>query len=394
MLRFILSGAILVAGAGAATAQAPGPYTIDVIVSLTGSAAFAGKNEADAIRLYEGVANRQGGIRGRPVHFQIFDDQSLPALTIQLATGMLAKHPAVVLGCTFAPGCSAIAPLFANGPAVLYAFSPGFTPPGGGYVFLPIYSIEHGVGAQVRFFAERGLTRLAVISGTDASGQGNDRATDDVVKRLENRNVRIVAYEHFNPTDLSVAAQVARIKAAAPQALLVWANGTPFGTVLHGLADAGLDLPIGTSAANMVAEQLAGYGSVLPRELIFGGQSFLNADRPRGDPLKEPVDELTSAFANAGIKPTVVAGLAWDPAKIVVAALRRLGPDATGAQLHAYLENLHGFAGAGGIYDFRSGDQHGLTQAAVVLVRWDAPRGTYVVVSRQGGAPLPSAGGR
>jgi branched-chain amino acid transport system substrate-binding protein len=385
--RLILAGAILAAAGAAATAQ-PEPYTIDVIVSLTGPAAFAGKNEADALRLYEAVANRQGGIRGRPVHFAIFDDQSSAPITVQLATAILAKHPAVVMGCTFAPGCNAIAPLFVRGP-VLYAFSPGFFPPGGGYVFLPIYSIDYGVAGQVRFFVQKGLTRIAVISGTDASGQGNDRATEDALKLPENRNVQIVAYEHFNPTDLSVAAQLSRIKAASPQALLVWASGTPFGTVLHGLADAGLDLPIGTSASNMVAEQLAGYGNVLPRELYFSGQSLLNANRPRGDPLREPVDEFTTAFAAAGIKTTVVAGLAWDPAKIVVAALRRLGPNATGAQLHAYLEQLHGFAGAGGMYDFRTGDQHGLNQGAVLLVRWDTARATYVVVSQQGGAPLP-----
>ena len=125
-----------------------------------------------------------------------------------------------------------------------------------------------------------------------------------------------------------------------------------------------------------------------------GGQSMLNVNRPRGDPLKEPVDEFATAYTNADLKPTIISGLAWDPAKIVVAALRRLGPNATGAQLHTYLEGLHDFAGTGGIYDFRTGDQHGLTQSAVIVVRWDAARSTYVVVSRQGGAPLPAAGAK
>jgi branched-chain amino acid transport system substrate-binding protein len=387
MLWFVVAFAVLAGGAGRATAQAPAPYTLDVLLSLTGPAAFIGKSQAEAIRLYEEVVNRQGGIHGRPVHFEIHDEQSSPATSLQLATAILAKHPAVVLGCSSAPECSAIAPLFANGP-VLYAFTPGFYPQSGGYVFASIYPIQYYVAAQLRYFVDRGITRIAVLASTDNSGQGNDLATQIALKLPEFKNVQIVAWEHFTPTDLSVAAQVARIKAASPQAMMVWASGTPFGTVLHSLADSGLDIPVASTAANMVAEQLAGYAGVLPKELLFGGQSLLNANRKKGDPLKDAVDEFTTAFATAGIKPTIVDGLAWDPAKIVVSALRKLGPNATAEQLHAYLENLHDFAGAGGIYDLRTGDQHGLNQSAVLLVRWDPAKANYVLVSQQGGAPL------
>ena len=383
-----LAAAILTASFGPAAAQS-NPYTIDVILSLTGPGAFAGKSEADAFRLYEQVANRQGGIRGRPVRFALHDDASMAAVAVQLATAIVARHPAVVLGCTLAQSCSAIAPLFADGP-VLLAFSPVFQPAPGGFVFAPIYRGEDGVAAQLRYFVGKGLTRIAMLSSTDTSGQGSERATEIALKRPDFSAVRIVASEHFNPTDLSVAAQVARMKAADPQALMVWTSGTPFGTVLHGLSDAGLDVPVATTAANMVAGQLAGYAGVLPPELLFCGVSLLNGDRPRGDPLKEPIDEFLGAFSNAGIKPTIVAGAAWDPAKIAVAALRRLGPQATAAQLHAYIEGLHGFVGAGGIYDFRSGDQHGLDQSAILVVRWDVSSANYVLVSRQGGAPLPT----
>ena len=62
----------------ACTAAAPSgePVTIDAIVSLTGQSAFAGAIHATALRMYENAANASGGIRGRPVHFEIHDDQS------------------------------------------------------------------------------------------------------------------------------------------------------------------------------------------------------------------------------------------------------------------------------------------------------------------------------
>jgi hypothetical protein len=41
-----------------------------------------------------------------------------------------------------------------------------------------------------------------------------------------------------------------------------------------------------------------------------------------------------------------------------------------------------------GLYDFRSGDQHGLTDSSVVLVRWDQQKKVMVAASRPGGLPL------
>ena len=384
--RLILALAVLASAGGSAAAQ-PATYPIDVIISLTGPAAFAGKSEADALHLYEAIANRQGGIDGRPVHFVLHDDQSSAAVAVQLATAIIAEHPAVVLGGTLAQSCSAVAPLFVHGPVFL-AFSPAFEPLRGSDIFVPLYSLESGVAGQLQYLLDRGLTRLAVISATDATGQGSDRVTEAALQSPSLHALHIVAYEHFNPTDLSIAAQAARIKAVAPQALIVWASGTSFGTVLHGLVDAGVDVPVVTTAANLVARQLAGYAGILPRELLTYGESMLNANRPPGDPLKDSVAEFIDTFRGAGLEPTIVAAVAWDPAKIAVAALRRLGPNAQAEQVRAFVQGLHDFPGAGGMYDFRSGDQHGLHQSAVLIVRWDAARSAYTLVSRQGGTPL------
>jgi hypothetical protein len=61
---------------------------------------------------------------------------------------------------------------------------------------------------------------------------------------------------------------------------------------------------------------------------------------------------------------------------------------ASAADLKAYLAQLHGFAGANGVYDFRDGSQRGLTEQNGIMVRWDAGRDTWVAISKFGGAPL------
>ena len=61
----------------------------------------------------------------------------------------------------------------------------------------------------------------------------------------------MVAHEHFNPTDVSVTAQIEAIKAAKPQALIAWTTGAPIATIFKGIVQAGLDIPVGTTDGNM-----------------------------------------------------------------------------------------------------------------------------------------------
>jgi ABC-type branched-subunit amino acid transport system substrate-binding protein len=72
---------------------------------------------------------------------------------------------------------------------------------------------------------------------------------------------------------------------------------------------------------------------------------------------------------------------------IVIDALRKLGPAATPAQLRSYLEDLHGYVGITGTYDFRDGSQRGLTVDSTIIMRWDPVKSDFVSVSKPGGQP-------
>src|SRR5579875_2574533 len=347
----------------------PRPYTIDVILSLTGLAAALGADEAAAYAAYEKVANAGGGLHGQPIHFEIHDDQSNPASAVAGPT-------------------QAMAALVKNGP-VLYAATPNVMPEKGSYVFGAGPLTTWYNSAALRFFSKRGLTRIATITTNDASGQNNLAGLEAALRYPDGRGTRIVDRESFGLGDISIASQVARLKSANPQVVFAYPNGTAFGTALHGLADAGLDLPVYTSAANFNPVLLERFKSYLPNELIASAPSFFNRDRKANDPLKAPIDEFYEGLAAVGIAhPTVAHMFAWDPARIVVTALRRLGPNADARQLRDEILKMKHFPGAAGFYDFSSGDQHGLSQDAILVIRWDPKSGRSLVVSAPGGAPL------
>jgi branched-chain amino acid transport system substrate-binding protein len=392
-LRALVLAAVLVASfaAGSAPASPAGPYTIDVLLSLTGSYAFVGNEDADAFKVFEDYANRTGGIRGQQLHFDIHDDQSSPAVAVQLANQMIAKHPAIVMGSQGGSLCSAIMPLFKDGP-VDYCLVPSIYPPKNGYVFAAQIALNPFVNGMIRYLRLRGWKKIAIITSTDGSGTVDDIATKESLALPENKDIQVVAWEHFNPTDINVNAQAIRIKNAGAQAVIVWTAGTPFGTVLRSFADVGVNLPIETSNANAQPRQLMGYQAFLPAEMVMPGPLYLSpasADRPS---LRKAFLAFYQAFAadnkraEPGSAPSV-----WDSSSIVLSALRQLGPNASANDIRQYILGLRDFAGTDGIYDFSSGDQHGLSDKSVVLTAFNPKTQEFVAVSGGGGVPIKGA---
>jgi len=362
------------------------PVNVDVILPLTGGQAFSGHIHEQTIRVFEQYANANGGINGRPIHFDIHDDKSSPVVDVQLTNAIVASHAPIILGSSYQAACAAEAPIVQSS-TVEFCLSPGLTPKQPN-VFATAISSTYIAAATYKFMRDRGYKRIAVITTIDATGQSHDAISQTIMERPEFKNMSIVAYEHFAPSEISVTAQVARIKSQNPQGLVVIASGSAFGTVLHAMSDVGLNVPVITSAVNMNEGQLKQYESFLPKELVFNSAQFFARPQDRKGAVRAAVDEFYAGYRMAGVVPSPES-TAWDPAKIVVAALRALGPNATGEAVTNYISTLHDFAGASGVYDFRVGDHHGLTDADLVWVKYQpSAENKFIPVSRPGGMPL------
>ena len=360
------------------------PLEISVITSLTGGATFIGQTHQKTLQVLEAMVNKQGGINGQPIHFVFYDDQTNPQVAVELANQIIAKKPPLFIGSVFVAMCRAVMPLVVNGP-VQFCVSPSTSPPKGSYTFSASVSSHDTLFAALRFFREKGWKRFATLSTTDASGQDADNAIAEGLKLPENKSLTMVDAEHFNPTDLSIAAQVTKMKSLAPQAVIVWAVGTPFGTAVHGMHDGGLDIPTAATSAVAINSQLKAYVGLLPKDLYFIGLSYAGgiARSPRSAAAQRAFNDTMKA---AGIVPDLQAGLPWDVGLVIVDALRHTGANATPDQIRAYIENLHDFPGITGVYDFRDGSQRGLTYQDAVMIQWQPNTGDWTAASGFGGS--------
>ena len=369
----------------APAAFAEDQFTINVILPLTGSAAFVGLDEKNAIQIYETVINKAGGVRGRPVHFQIYDDQSSPQVDLQIVNTLIAQHVPVFIGPSNSASCAAVEPVVRTTGPVEYCLSPALAPQKGSFVFASARSLPATDAALARFLNDKGYDRVATLSVTDASGQAGLKALEEVLQPYP--AVQVVDEQRFAPSALTVAAEVAKLKAANPKAIFIHASGPAFGTALRGLKDAGIvDVPVFTSSANLSKPLLAQFSAFLPRDLYFDGFPWQGVP-PKDRAMQRAYDAFVTGFKNAGVVPTSMSGYSWDPTAIVVAAYNKLGVDATADQIRAYIANIQDYAGINGTYDFRR-DQHGLGNDSAIVVKWSPAAGDIVAASQPGGKPL------
>ena len=372
-------------GAAHAASPAPAPYEINAIIPMTGPGAFLGASYIGGFKALERLVNTTGGIQGHPLKFVTADTQSNGQIDLQLVNGLIAKHVPVFIDGAPANVCLPSIPLVAKDGPVDVCLSPAIHPPSGGYVFAVNASTFDMASVELRYARQRGWKRVAVIESTDSSGQDYGRAVPLALALPENRDMQLVSDEHFNPTDISVTAQVARIKSGNPQVVLALTTGTPLGTVLRGLRDGGVAVPVMTNNPNMTYSQMSAYASFLPAELYFPTLRALVPDRTPKGPIKLKQDDYGRAFKAVGVKPDFGDALLWDDALMIVEALRKFGPSASAQQIRDYILGLRGWIGANGVYDFSSGDQRGISQNSIVVAQWIPEKTTWLQVSNPRG---------
>ncbi len=372
------------------TALAAGTYDINVVLPLTGSAAFVGQGEKDSLLALQDQVNATGGIAGDKLNFIFHDDQTQPQLAVQLTTQIVGSQPAVVMGSSLVAMCLAMAPLVENGP-LQYCLSPGIHPKGGSYVFSTSSSSTDQIAAVVRYYRMMGWTKIATLMTTDASGQDGDRSVAEVLQLPENKGkMDLLIQEHFTPSDVSVAAQMARIKGSGAQAIIAWTTGAPAATVFRSMAQQGVDLPVAPTSGNQTFAAMKQWQAFLPKQLILA--SALYPQHPPAVKLDPGVENaqqsMNASLAKHGLKADNMVATTWDAGLIVVSGLCKLGSGATAAQLRQYIDGLSDFAGVDGIYNFSKYPQRGLGPESSTVTTYDAKTDSWVWLSQPGGAPL------
>jgi branched-chain amino acid transport system substrate-binding protein len=238
--------------------------------------------------------------------------------------------------------------------------------------------------AVLRFAKQKGWTRIALVTSADAVGQDADQSFGALLAQEAYKDLKFVAQLHFNPSDVSVAAQMANLKAANPQVWIAWATGTPMTMVWRSATQAGIELPSITFGGNMTYDQMERFAAVLPKEFYFTSSQFpmYGSQGFTVDPdVARKQEEMFRAFAEAKLKPDEASVLSWDPATILFDVLNKLPETASAAEIRQTIADLKAQPSVSGLYNYPKTPQRGLSLGECVVSIWDPAAGRWNVVA-------------
>jgi len=373
-----LVATVLALAAGAALAD----INVGVTVSATGPAASLGIPEKNTIALMPQT------IAGQKIHYIVLDDGSDTTKAVSNTRKLITEDKVdIILGSTVTPNSLAMIDVVSEAqvPMISMAASAKIVDPVDAkrkWVFkTPQNDIQMSL-AIASHMKDHGVKTVGYIGFADAYGEG---WYGEFSKAAALKGITIVANERFARNDSSVTAQVLKLQAAKPDAILIGGSGTPAALPQITLKERGYTGLIYQTHGVANADFLRVGGKNVEGTFLPAGPVLVARQLPAGNAVRISAIDYVNKYEAAYGKDSVstFGGHAWDAGQLMAAAvpvaLKKAQPGTPEfrAALRDALENTKNVAGAHGIFNMSPTDHLGLDQRARVMVKIE--NGTWKV---------------
>lgn len=379
----MLSASVLVLFFMAAgTTLAADPIKIGAFFDLSGPAASIGTPTKLVAEMVVNKINSEGGINGQKLELVSGDTEGDPTKTVAVAKKLINVDKIVALvGPTRTDEGMAVKKILeeaqiptvmtVGGDPVIMEGKVGDMDMGTArWIFKSPQRSSVAVEKVLGYLKDKGLTKVALITSSDGFGRDGKRWIE---KLAGNFGVQIVANESFECKDTDMTAQLTKIKAVDPQAIVCWTI-CPAGAIVaknrrqlgittplfqcHGLPD-----PIYIKLATPEAAE----GNLMPSTKLMAWEQL-----PDTDPQKKVISQFVNLYNNVykyneKYPINTHSGYAWDAIYIIAEAMKKVGTDK--AKLREAIENTKGFVGISGVFNITPQDHNGLGTDSLILVK-------------------------
>jgi branched-chain amino acid transport system substrate-binding protein len=348
------------------------PYLIGAVVSESGPGSAIGRPEADSIQLAVDEINNAGGVNGRPLRIEILDDESNATAAVDGVRKLLDQHPIAILGSSISQMTLAMSPITqqAQVPLIALASNAQIIEPVSEHkwVFKTPINDTNVVAAIQSYLKKRGQLKVAIVYRDDdygKTGLAHFKAAG------ESAGFQVIDAEPIGATATDATTQLTHVKAANPQAVVVWTTLPSANVVIKGYRELSLGYPLYYSDGVATSLFLQQAGSALDGAFIATTKINVADQLPASDPQKKLLAHYIDAFTKSYPKDGAVSifgGYGYDGVYVLKEALRKSG--APGAKLRDALEHVT-YMGVSGVYRISPADHNGLSVDSVQLTQVD-----------------------
>ncbi len=359
-------------------ARAADPVRLGAVLSVTGPASFLGEPEKNTIEMEVAKINAAGGVLGRPLEVVILDDETGVNKAV-LATDRLLKKERVsaILGPTTSGNSLAVMgkAAMAKVPLISCSAAEKITKPVNPYVFKVAPSDRLAVARILAHAKKQGYKKLAILTVSDGFGQ----AGREVLKELVPADgFELTADEVFGPKDTDMTAQLTKIQATKPDAIICWGTNPGPAVVAKNRVQLGIATPLYMSHGVASKKFIELAGEAAEGLLLPAGKITVAEKLPDSDPQKAQLVAYAKTYEEKFHSPvSTFGGHGYDSLHLAVKAIETAGSDKPQAIRDA-LEKTKDFPGIGGIFTYTPKDHAGLGPDAFIMLRIE--KGDWVIV--------------
>lgn len=341
---------------------------IGAVFSATGPASFLGEPEKNTLELIEDMINEQGGVLGQEIEFIIYDDETDVNKCVLAADKLIKKDRVLaVIGPSVSGNTLAIMNKFpaAKIPLISCAASEKIVKPVNPWVFKTPQSDRHAVSKILEHAGAAGYKDIAIITVSNGYGQSGR----DVLKELiPEHGMTLVADEVYGPKDTDMTAQLTKIKAQNPGAIVCWGTNPGPAVICRNRVQLGIAAPLYQSHGVASRKFIELAGEAAEGVMLPAGHISVADRLPDGHPQKQVLTTYVTAYEKRfGTKPSAFGGYAWDAAHLIFEAIA-MGASAEPQSIRDNMEKIQGFVGASGVFNFSPEDHNGLTKDAFLML--------------------------
>lgn len=370
------------AAAMAAAAAFPGAagakeFKVGFIMSLTGPSGVLGKVTLEGARAGIQMVNSTGGIGGAKVRLVICDVKSSEQQAVICARRLAFQDKVnLMVGTGSTPQTLAILPTVTAAKIPLFSVTGSPRPyrPVKKYVFKGIQGLGDQIPLLVQFLKEKKLNKVYVIHDNGPLGQ----AIGGIFKKVvAGAGIEVLGTELYSPTDTNVTAQVTRMRAAKPDAVLNIAITPPAGAlIVKTMKQLGMNVPIlvGSNLQNRGFVKLAGDAV---DNIVFPAGKVVLKELPEGDPVRPTLMKFRSIFAKMykGREPSSLSVWLVDPLILAQHAAKSIGEKALDpVALTNALETIKDVPATQGVWTFSPKSHTTNLSDGMILVHFRANR--------------------
>ncbi|MEU8147762.1 ABC transporter substrate-binding protein [Nonomuraea sp. NPDC048901] len=298
-------------------ADATGPIKVANINAQSGQLSSLGKWENKGVKLAVDEANKAGGVNGRQIQLDLFDDQGDPTVGTNLARKIAGEGYVAMLGTAESAVTLAMAPILKDAgiPNITSGQSPKLAALKSPFLFLNApTSVTYDETLAKYLVDDKGYKKIALISNNGTYGAGEH---DAFLAALKTRNITPIADEAVTPDQKDFSASLTAIRQKNPDVLFVGAEEVESGLIAKQARELGLKAvlaggaPMGTDVYVTTAGADNAEGSVI-------SSPYLSNDASQAS--KTFSAAYQAAFGEAA---ELHGAKAYDGAKILIEALKQ-----------------------------------------------------------------------